>query len=83
MFNEMYLRRYANLTDLSFLSTDGFIAGVTNPMFKTKKEWWDICCDIASGEVFVSQQEKEKEEYENLDRHFILEVKQTYPMLSI
>lgn len=64
---------YANLTDLGFLSTPGFIAGVTNPMFKTKREWWDVLCDISTGEVFVSAP-VEKEDYDALDRNFVLEV---------
>ncbi|CAH0483112.1 unnamed protein product [Peronospora belbahrii] len=64
---------YANLTDLDFLSTPGFIAGVTNPMFKTKREWWDVLCDISTGEVFVSVP-VEKEDYDVLDRNFVLEV---------
>ncbi|KAG7399228.1 hypothetical protein PHYBOEH_009394 [Phytophthora boehmeriae] len=64
---------YANLTDLGFLSTPGFIAGVTNPMFKTKREWWDVLCDISTGEVFVSSP-VEKEDYDSADRNFVLEV---------
>ena len=31
---------YANLTDLSFLDTPGYIAGVTNPMFLERDAWW-------------------------------------------
>ena len=64
---------YSNLTDLGFLSTPGFIAGVTNPMFKTKKEWWDVLCDISTGEVFVSTP-AEKEDYDAGDKNFVLEV---------
>ncbi|DBA03863.1 TPA: hypothetical protein N0F65_004553 [Lagenidium giganteum] len=64
---------YANLTDLGFLSTPGFIAGVTNPMFKTKKDWWDVLCDISTGEVLVSTP-VEKEEFDGVDRTFIMEV---------
>ncbi|CAI5727781.1 unnamed protein product [Peronospora effusa] len=64
---------YANLTDLGFLTTPGFIAGVTNPMFKTKREWWDVLCDISTGEVFVSSP-VEKEDYDASDRTFVLEV---------
>ena len=34
---------YANLTDLSFLeSKNGYIAGVTNPMFNSKDTWWYV-----------------------------------------
>ncbi|CAI5733157.1 unnamed protein product [Peronospora destructor] len=64
---------YANLTDLGFLTTPGFIAGVTNPMFKTKREWWDVLCDTSTGEVFVSTP-VEKEDYDAMDRNFVLEV---------
>jgi len=35
---------YANLSDLSFLEQDGYIAGVTNPMFQSRYEWWDLLC---------------------------------------
>ncbi|CAN0338931.1 unnamed protein product, partial [Phaeothamnion confervicola] len=33
---------YASLSDLSFLETEGFIAGVTNPMFEHRTEWRDL-----------------------------------------
>lgn len=66
--------RYANLTDLGFLSTPGYIAGVTNPMFKTKREWWDVLCDISTGEILLSAP-AEKDEYEAIDRNFVLEVR--------
>lgn len=71
--NPMMWPRYANLTDLGFLSTPGYIAGVTNPMFKTKKEWWDVLCDISTGEVIVSTS-AEKDDYESSDRSFVQEV---------
>ncbi|TMW57285.1 hypothetical protein Poli38472_003210 [Pythium oligandrum] len=64
---------YANLTDLSFLSTPGYIAGVTNPMFKSKRDWWDVLCDISSGEVVLSVA-GERDEYEAADRAFVQEV---------
>ncbi|TYZ57965.1 hypothetical protein PybrP1_008420 [[Pythium] brassicae (nom. inval.)] len=64
---------YANLTDLDFLSTPGFIAGVTNPMFKSKREWWDVLCDISSGDVLLAAP-AERDEYESADRNFVLEV---------
>ncbi|CAM9659828.1 unnamed protein product, partial [Chrysoparadoxa australica] len=37
---------YANLSDLSFLEYDGFVAGVTNPMFESHTEWWDLLCQL-------------------------------------
>ncbi len=46
---------YANLSDLSFLEVEGYIAGVTNPMFQAHPEWWDIMCqlDLPNGCVEV------------------------------
>ncbi|CAN0141396.1 unnamed protein product, partial [Discosporangium mesarthrocarpum] len=37
---------YANLSDLSFLQVPGFVAGVTNPMFEARAEWWDLLCQL-------------------------------------
>jgi hypothetical protein len=37
---------YENLLSLDFLTINGFIAGVTNPIFMQKKNNWDLCCDI-------------------------------------
>ncbi|RHY34237.1 hypothetical protein DYB32_005453 [Aphanomyces invadans] len=64
---------YANLTDLAFLSVPGYIAGVTNPMFKGRKEWWDVHCDLATGEILASMP-PEKDDAESIDHDFIAEV---------
>ena len=41
---------YAALDNLSFISDgNGFVAGVTNPMFKTKNDWFDACCEVDVG----------------------------------
>ena len=46
---------YANLTDLSFLEApNGYVAGVTNPMFKSKETWWDLMCDMETGKCIHS-----------------------------
>mmetsp|Transcript_2138 Transcript_2138/g.4593 ORF Transcript_2138/g.4593 Transcript_2138/m.4593 type:complete len:488 (-) Transcript_2138:248-1711(-) len=37
---------YANLTDLGFLKVAGFIAGVTNPVFESNPDWWDLLIDL-------------------------------------
>ena len=42
---------YAWLGDLSFLEIKGYIAGVTNPMFVANEMWWDLVCDVTTGEV--------------------------------
>ncbi|KAF1772230.1 Arf3-interacting protein 1, N-terminal domain [Phytophthora cactorum] len=55
---------YANLTDLGFLSTPGTSL--------TKREWWDVLCDISTGEVFVSAP-VEKEDHDASDRNFVLD----------
>ena len=50
---------YANLTDLSFLENkEGYIAGVTNPMFSSKDVWWDLLCDMESGRCTHSSHSK-------------------------
>lgn len=51
--------RYAfPYTDLSkideLLRVTGFIAGVTNPHFANKPEWWDVLCDIGTGRIKIS-----------------------------
>jgi len=46
---------YVNLQHLDdLLATPGFIAGTSNPIFKTHPQWWDILCDLNSGEVVSS-----------------------------
>jgi len=40
---------------IDFLSIPGYIAGVTNPMFETHSEWWDILCNINTGKITVNQ----------------------------
>jgi hypothetical protein len=43
---------YAALDNLTFLDDgNGFVAGVTNPMFKTKNEWFDACCEVDVGKM--------------------------------
>ncbi|CAM9981927.1 unnamed protein product, partial [Scytosiphon promiscuus] len=37
---------YASLSDLSFLETPSFVAGVTNPVFEAHPEWWDVLCQL-------------------------------------
>ena len=42
---------YACLTAMQFLQISGYIAGVTNPIFEQRQEWFDILCNVATGEV--------------------------------
>lgn len=42
---------YESLSNTTFLSIPGYIAGVTNPIFKMKTSWWDICCDLGDGSI--------------------------------
>lgn len=46
---------YACLTAMQFLSVSGYIAGVTNPIFEQRQEWYDILCNVATGEVKLSE----------------------------
>eukprot|EP00750_Incisomonas_marina_P033604 INCI9910.5.p1 GENE.INCI9910.5~~INCI9910.5.p1 ORF type:complete len:730 (+),score=110.56 INCI9910.5:446-2635(+) len=46
---------YVNLQHLDeLLTTPGFVAGTSNPIFKTHPQWWDILCDLNTGEIFYS-----------------------------
>lgn len=42
----------SKITDL--LRVPGFVAGVTNPTFTNKPEWWDLLCDLSSGRMKIS-----------------------------
>jgi hypothetical protein len=46
---------YTDLTKIDdLLKVPGFIAGVTNPAFAHKPEWWDILCDLPTGRIKIS-----------------------------
>jgi Stabilization of polarity axis len=46
---------YTDLTKIDdLLKVPGFIAGVTNPAFAHKPEWWDILCDLSTGRMKIS-----------------------------
>jgi Stabilization of polarity axis len=66
---------YAALDNLGFLEEPGFVAGVTNPMFKQKQAWHDVCCEVDLGKIKVSKNKDfynyEQEKYFNIDMEFI------------
>ncbi|KAJ9665470.1 hypothetical protein H2201_004352 [Coniosporium apollinis] len=46
---------YTDLTKIDdLLKVPGFIAGVTNPAFAHKPEWWDLLCDLTTGRMKIS-----------------------------
>eukprot|EP00455_Lapot_gusevi_P001772 TRINITY_DN10680_c0_g1_i3.p1 TRINITY_DN10680_c0_g1~~TRINITY_DN10680_c0_g1_i3.p1 ORF type:complete len:458 (-),score=111.90 TRINITY_DN10680_c0_g1_i3:124-1497(-) len=45
---------YATLTNMDFLQVPGYIAGVTNPIFEHHPEWWDVLCNLNTGEVTLA-----------------------------
>lgn len=46
---------YTDLTKIDdLLKVPGFIAGVTNPAFTHKPEWWDVLCDLPTGRIKIS-----------------------------
>lgn len=46
---------YTDLTKIDdLLKVPGFIAGVTNPAFAHKTEWWDLMCDLSTGRMRIS-----------------------------
>lgn len=42
---------YEHLSNIAFINIEGYIAGVSNPIFKMRNKWWDICCDITDGTI--------------------------------
>lgn len=46
---------YTDLTKIDdLIKVPGFIAGVTNPAFAHKPEWWDVLCDLPAGRMKIS-----------------------------
>ncbi|EME87925.1 uncharacterized protein MYCFIDRAFT_26635 [Pseudocercospora fijiensis CIRAD86] len=46
---------YTDLTKIDdLLKVPGFIAGVTNPAFALKTEWWDLMCNLSTGRMTIS-----------------------------
>lgn len=46
---------YTNLAQLdTLLKTQGYVAGVTNPIFAQRDAWWDVCCDLKKKTVRLS-----------------------------
>lgn len=46
---------YEHLSDISFLSIGGYVAGVTNPLFRSRNDWWDLCCDVNEGIILDNE----------------------------
>lgn len=48
---------YTDLTKIDDLQkVPGFIAGVTNPRFANRPDWWDLLCDLPTGRMRISSQ---------------------------
>ena len=45
---------YKNLYDMDFLNIHNCIYGVTNPIFKTKTNSWDILCEVDTGKITIN-----------------------------
>ena len=45
---------YVSLTNMDFLTVPGYVAGVTNPIFEGRSQWWDLLCDVSDGSVRMS-----------------------------
>lgn len=73
-----------NLYDLDYLNSPGAIYAVTNPIFKDKKDAWDIMCELDTGNVVINNSENKNKNskimfnytyYKNvLDSNFINEL---------
>ena len=49
------LHPYRNLYDLSFLDLHNCIYAVTNPIFKSKTDSWDVLCEVETGKIAISE----------------------------
>jgi len=73
---------FEHLLNTSFLESEGYIAGVSNPIFRTRKNWWDVCCDVQDGTVVdqsLSAKMNKGEELgeaklQQIDQEFIQEI---------
>ncbi|ORZ35669.1 stabilization of polarity axis-domain-containing protein [Catenaria anguillulae PL171] len=59
----------ANVDQL--LACPGYIAGVTNPFFQEKTQWWDVCADVVNGRIRVSPNIKFDEPIARPSRSFL------------
>lgn len=58
---------YTDLTKIDdLLKVPGFIAGVTNPHFANKPEWWDLLCDLPTGRMTISNRIEQPRMTDNL-----------------
>ena len=73
---------YEHLSDISFIKVESYIAGVSNLIFKTKRDWWDICCDLDDGTILdnvgiipINQENKSTEvKMFEIDQEFIEQI---------
>jgi hypothetical protein len=68
---------YTNLAGLdALLQVPGYVAGVANPMFAERMEWWDVLCDVATGKITVNTNTmpQEKHAHSKLDNEFFQKV---------
>src|SRR5437773_10700316 len=61
-----FASRFEGLNRANIRSRPGFIAGVTNPMFERRHEWWDVLCNIDTGRVKISPDLKPPPQNEGL-----------------
>ena len=67
----------SSLTNLDFLEKiPNCIYSVTNPIFREKKEWWDILCEVETGKIAISDKNKESGIINESDNNFIKELLQ-------
>lgn len=70
----------AGLTFFFFSSlqcSPGFIAGVTNPRFEEIDKWWDVLCNVATGQVKLASHlppQQALDPHVSLDNEFIADV---------
>ena len=73
---------YEHLSNIAFIELEGYIAGVSNPIFKMRNKWWDVCCDITDGSIIDNHakptnrvdMEQLEDKMQTMDNDFINEI---------
>lgn len=70
------LHPYKNLYDLDFLNVHNCVYAVTNPIFKSKTDSWDVLCEVETGKIAISDRYEQISHYvsRDSDKEFIKEV---------
>eukprot|EP00826_Nyctotherus_ovalis_P013491 TRINITY_DN13660_c0_g1_i2.p1 TRINITY_DN13660_c0_g1~~TRINITY_DN13660_c0_g1_i2.p1 ORF type:complete len:302 (-),score=66.10 TRINITY_DN13660_c0_g1_i2:21-926(-) len=62
---------YCVWEDLGFLGVKGYVAGSKSEVFRTRSNWFDVCCDLDTGVIIEESKEYAGKRYYKDDMEFI------------